>query len=268
MELQGQVKTLAGRGLGLVAVSYDPPETLADFAARRGITFPMLSDWGSSVIRRYDLLNRSVPEDSPQHGIPYPGTFMLDARGIVTARFFEAAYQERNTVSSILVRTGSAGGSVLATQASTAHLDLAASASDRVVAPGTRFSLVLDVTPKAKIHVYAPGAADYQPIALRIDPQPDLIVHPLQYPKSELLFFAPLKETVPVYEKPFRLVQDVTLAASPEAQRRLKDVKTLTITGTVDYQACDDKVCFIPAKVPVSWTLDVRELDRERVKKK
>jgi hypothetical protein len=33
---------------------------------------------------------------------------------------------------------------------------------------------------------------------------------------------------------------------------------TIDLTGTVSYQACDDKVCFVPASVPVSWTVDVR----------
>jgi hypothetical protein len=267
VELQGRVETLRARGLGLAAISYDPPATLADFAARRGITFTMLSDRGSAIIRKYGLLNRQVPAGTSEFGIPYPGTFLLDAHGIVTARFFEPAYQERNTVSSMLVRTAGAEGTVVATEASTAHLALTALASDRVVAPGTRLSLIIEVRPKAKMHVYAPGAASYSPITLTIDPQPDLVVHPLRYPKSQMLFFAPLAETVPVYQEPFRLVQDVTLSASPEAQARLKRVRTLTITGSVHYQACDDKICYIPATVPVSWTLDVRQLDRERVKK-
>jgi hypothetical protein len=267
VELQGHVDELKAQGLGLAAISYDSEATLAEFATRRGITFPMLSDPGSTVIRKYGLLNREVKPDNPVYGIPYPGTFMLDARGRVTARYFEEAYQERNTVTSILVRSGRADGAVLATQATTAHLSLSASASDRVVAPGTRFSLAIDVVPKPKMHVYAPGAKDYQPITLEIAPHQDVIVHALQYPKSEMLFFAPLQELVPVYQKPFRLVQDITLSATADAQARWKDVKTLTITGTVKYQACDDKVCYIPAAVPVSWTLQVRQLDRERVRK-
>ena len=72
------------------------------------------------------------------------------------------------------------------------------------------------------------------------------------YPKSELLFFAPLKETVPVYQKPFRLTRELSVARSVTPGTRL------TLAGAVDYQACDDKVCFIPASVPVGWTITVR----------
>jgi hypothetical protein len=41
----------------------------------------------------------------------------------------------------------------------------------------------------------------------------------------------------------------------------------LTIAGTLDYQACDDKVCLIPQSVPLSWTVELKALDRERAKK-
>jgi hypothetical protein len=33
---------------------------------------------------------------------------------------------------------------------------------------------------------------------------------------------------------------------------------------SIEYQACDDKVCFNPATVPVTWTLTLRPLVRER----
>jgi len=59
-------------------------------------------------------------------------------------------------------------------------------------------------------------------------------------------------DKVPVYEKAFRLVEDV------EIGRGAKAGKTLTLTANVKYQACDDRVCFIPATVPVRWTISVK----------
>jgi len=75
-----------------------------------------------------------------------------------------------------------------------------------------------------------------------------------------------LNEHVPVYQRPFRIVQDVMLDPSREGSAALKDVSTLTITGTFEYQACDDKVCFAPQSIPLSWRIGVKPLDRERVK--
>ena len=87
---------------------------------------------------------------------------------------------------------------------------------------------------------------------------------PTVYPPSEIYFFQPLNERVPVYQKPFRLVQDVLLEATPEAQKALLARESLSLTGTVDYQACDDKICYNPVSVPVSWTLKLKPLIRER----
>jgi DsbC/DsbD-like thiol-disulfide interchange protein len=129
------------------------------------------------------------------------------------------------------------------------YVSLMTSASATTVKPGDRLSLFVDITPNPGIHVYAPGAGSYLPIALTLRPR---AARPLRYPKAELLFFAPLNETVPVYQKPFRLIEDVTVA------RTAKPGATLTWTGTIDYQACDDKVCYLPQSVPVSWTASVR----------
>jgi DsbC/DsbD-like thiol-disulfide interchange protein len=211
------------------------------------------------------LLNESVDPKTSEYGIPYPGTLVLNRRGEVASRFFEESYQDRNTVASVLTKINGGGASPQpATQVSTTHLDLLASASDSVVAPGNRFSVLVDVSPKPGIHVYAPGAHDYKPIAMNVGQQPFIRVHETQYPPSEDFFFAPLNEHVPVFQKPFRLLTDITIDASQQAQAALKGQESLTIRGTVDYQACDDKICFIPASVPVTWTLKLKPLDRER----
>jgi hypothetical protein len=180
----------------------------------------------------------------------------------VTARYFEEAYQERQTLASILVKLGDAGQR--ATSASTAHLDVTAGISATTVAPGHRVTLTLDVRPRRGMHVYAPGNRDYQAIGLRFDPQPHLTFHALQYPAAQDFFFQPLNEHWKVYAHPFRLLQDVTVSASPQAQAALREVKTLTITAALLYQACDDKVCYLPGTVPLSWTVAVRPLDRDR----
>ena len=86
------------------------------------------------------------------------------------------------------------------------------------------------------------------------------------YPKPEIYLFKPLNERVQVYQRPFRIVQDLAVDASPDGQAALKDAKTLTIRGVLTYQACDDKVCFTPQTVPLTWTVAVQGLDRERAK--
>jgi hypothetical protein len=114
------------------------------------------------------------------------------------------------------------------------------------------------------VHVYAPEVEGYKPIGLVIEPRAGLVISEAQYPRSEDYFFAPLKEHVPVYQSPFRIVQDLTIDASRDSQAALKGVSSLTIKGVLNYQACDDKICFSPQSVPLSWTVNLKPLDRER----
>jgi hypothetical protein len=261
VELQRRYEDIKAQGLTLVAISYDAPETLQAFAASRGITFPLISDPGSAIIKRYGLLNETMDPASRFYGVPHPGTFILDRKGVVVSRFFEQAYQERFTTGTILAAQGidlPAG----AMTASTSHLSLTGSISDRVAAPGSRLAVVLNVTPRPTMHLYAPGTHDYQVVQLTIDPQPWLRVQPTAYPPSEIYHFKPLDERVPVYARPFRLTRDVTLLATPEAQKQLAALSSVTITGALEYQACDDRVCFNPARVPVSFTVSLNPLDR------
>ena len=235
-------------------------ETLAAFARAREITFPLLSDKGSEIIRRYGLFNDTVKASSPVYGVPHPGTLVLDRARTVTARYFENDYGERSTAASIIVRQGGAGRGPTVTAAN-AHLSIKAMISDETVAPGSRVTVSVDITPARNIHVYAPGA-DYQVIALELDPHPLLTAHPVQYPKSETYHFKPLNETVPVFQKPFRLTRDVTVAAPREAQKTLAGQKTLVLSGKLQYQACDDTICFRPTSIPLKFELKVKGLDR------
>ena len=136
--------------------------------------------------------------------------------------------------------------------AGTPHLMMATSADISTARPGATVKLFVDVIPDPKVHVYAPGAKDYIPIALAITPRPGVKVGKLAYPKSQDWFFEPLKEHVPVYHVPFRLEQTVTLGPSLKAGERV------TIAGVLNYQACDDAVCFNPVSAPVSWTVTVK----------
>ena len=139
---------------------------------------------------------------------------------------------------------------LLALLAPRQHITLAASASPVSAKAGAKVSLFVDVVPDPGIHVYAPGAKDYQAIAMTIVEQPDVTIGKLVYPKSEMLSFD--GESVPVFQKPFRLIEEITITKSAKPGTKL------TVSGTVNYQACDDKVCFIPASLPVSWTVDVK----------
>ena len=129
------------------------------------------------------------------------------------------------------------------------HATIVASPAGIAAAPGGKLALFVDVTPKANLHVYAPGSKDYIPITVK--PEASLMKFgKVTYPKSELMTFG--DEKVPVFQKPFRLTQDATLDKSA------KPGSTVTVGGTVHFQACDDRVCYPPESVPISWSVMVK----------
>jgi len=145
-----------------------------------------------------------------------------------------------------------------AVRTSTSHLTVDSSISRPSAAPGDRLTLTLDVTPRRTLHVYAPGTHDYQVVGLSIDTHPWLRAGPTKYPPSEKYHFEPLDETVDVYSKAFRLAREVTILDTPDAKKALAGQSSVTIAGQLEYQACDDKVCYSPTKVPVRFTVTLK----------
>lgn len=139
----------------------------------------------------------------------------------------------------------------------TMHLTVNTSVSATTVTAGGKVSLRFDVTPKRTMHVYAPGKHDYQVITVEIDPQPWLKVEQTTYPPSEIYHFKELDEKVETYGKPFTLVQDVTVLTTAEAKKALS-AGPVKLSGRLRYQACDDKVCYAPSRIPVSFDLTAK----------
>ena len=54
------------------------------------------------------------------------------------------------------------------------------------------------------------------------------------------------------------------LEGTSTAQAALRGTESLTIAGSLDYQACDDTVRFTPVSVPRTWTMSLKALITER----
>jgi len=264
VKLAGELEGFRARGLGLAAVSYDSVELLADFATRKSIPFPLLSDPDSTIIERFGLLHPDYPEGHRWHGLPYPGTIVMDAKGIVRAKYFEEGYQPRRTAASVLVLEGDSGAGEQTIQ--TDHFVLRTSVSDGDAYPGNRITLVLDFEMTDGRHAYAPGAAKYRVLNLELERSPRFEPEETVYPEAQTFHFEPLDETVPVFEGRFRLLQDVTLATGKEINAlAASSDATLTLTGTLGYQVCSDKVCFPPDTLALSWSVRLLPMEMERV---
>jgi AhpC/TSA family/Disulphide bond corrector protein DsbC len=257
VELEQQKDAYRREGIGVAALSYDSAGVLKDFAARKGITYPLLSDPDSKVIRAFGILNQNFQPGQPPYGVPFPGMYIINEHGIVRDKFFEQDHIERYTAASILAHDfGTTGG--VKTEIKTPHLTLTSSASDTTVFPGSRITLVLELDMKPGMHVYAPGVTGgYIPIDWKIPESKSWLALPVTYPPSRMLHMPVIDETVPVYADHVRIVRDVTIAQPV-------DPGELMVEGAFRYQACDDATCYIPQTIPLKWTLQVQPLDGTR----
>ena len=247
----------------MAAISYDSQEILKYFADRKKIEFPLLADPDSKTIRAYEVLNAEAIGQNK--GMARPGYFFVDTKGVIREKFFEAKYRDRLTGNNIISKLFPELGSEVTDTVKAPHLQLAMEQSDRTGVPGALITLTAEVQLPPDVHVYAPGTKGYKTINLVIDQVPEMEWRSAIYPRPKVLYLPAIKERVPVFEGTFRIRQDLRISSAADFSNALgADGKAFMITGKLDYQACDSKICFLPESVPVQWQLQVLPLDRQR----
>ncbi len=238
---------------------------LKSFADRQHITYPLLSDKDSMVIRAYDILNETTKPGSPTHGIPYPGVYVVDAQGRVESKYFEDDYQDRVSTADILARQFGEPLDAARGAAETKHLQITTAASNDIARPGLRIALSLDIELKPGMHVYAPGVQGYIPIDWRLDKVgPAAKRHSFEYPPSKMLRLEAIGETVPVYRGHIQIRREITFGQEAVLKPLVTPTGEVIVKGSFRYQACDERKCYVPEDVPLVWRFRYEGLDRQR----
>jgi len=260
--LQSAREKFRQQGVGLAAISYDSEAILGDFTQRHRIEYPLIADPKSEIIRSYGVLNTEATGFTK--GMARPGYFYVTPNDTVKERFFETAYTDRDTAGSLILKLFPELVEGNGREVAAPYIKLTLAQSDEAVIPGSRFTLAAEVALPPDTHVYAPEVKGYKPIQLMIQASPDLRLLPVRYPNAKILFLPAINESVPVYEGTFRLVQDAVVSADRQFIGSVTQSKTITVRGTLLYQACDSEKCYLPQKSAVSWDVRVMPLDRER----
>jgi Thiol:disulfide interchange protein DsbD, N-terminal len=117
----------------------------------------------------------------------------------------------------------------------------------------------VEIELKPKMHVYAPGVeGGYISVDWKVPNSPSWTAQKVQFPPSRKVRLDAIDETVPVYEGRARFVRDLVVGTKAAAG-------SITVEGSFSYQACDDRMCYVPRTVPLKWTFRVDPLDSERV---
>jgi peroxiredoxin len=102
VQLSERSEEFTSKGVEIVTVTYDARDTAKKFHEQRNLTFPLLEDVDSDLIRRLGILNTNIEQGSRFYGIPYPGIFLVDTEGVIRAKFAEKDYRERPELDIIL----------------------------------------------------------------------------------------------------------------------------------------------------------------------
>jgi peroxiredoxin len=263
VELQELAAELAAEQVAIFAISYDSVATLAAFAAKHHITYSLLSDEGSRVIRALGLLNEQIFEHhayygiarvESHYGVPYPGVFVLDQGGRVVDKRFQQSFRERETAvglaESALHLTASRHGAQASVYAGSvgvrAYLD---SPTYRYF---QRLRLALELTIEPDFHIYGQPVPDgYVPLQVEVAPIDGMVVGDACWPTPRQLTIAALDEQFWIYEGTIHGSLSLTFEGARGAGDHV-------IRVSVAFQACSATDCLEPSRVTLE--LSVREM--------
>ena len=252
MELQDNLATLRSRNIEPYAISYDTPETLFAFADKQKITYPLVSDPDSRIIRNFGILNTFVPEDHRWFGIPFPGTYMVDEQGVVFDKSFYANHITRDSVSNMIQEKFEIGdarrGVVQVVETGAARIS--AWLSGNTIRRGQVHTLTVEIQIKDGLHIYGkPLPPGYVSTRLTFEDLEDVRIDDVRYPDPLPVHLEALNETVNVYEG------TVVLKTRIHSNRR----ESYSICAHLEIQACDDQECLLPETVDLKLTLEYRD---------
>ncbi|MEL7157353.1 MAG: redoxin domain-containing protein [Actinomycetota bacterium] len=266
VQLQAVADELAEHGFSLFAISNDTVEILSAFAAEQGITFPLLADADSSVIRSFGIMNQLIEPDEGRsmrwHGIAYPGTYYLDGDGVVADKDFHQHHARRASGVSVLARA--LGRDVAVDESTVTTVDEGEVRIDVGLAdPALRLELIselvvtLDV-PAGK-HLYAAGAPEaFTPLEVEVEGE-GIRLGPPTLPEPDELTMSELGLTVPTHAGRVRVGLPITVTS--EVVRLGHDIgDALELSVVCRFQVCDELACGLPQRVEVAMSVPLDRL--------
>ena len=267
VQLQQVADELEAKGFSLFAISNDPVGTLDEFATEHAITYSLLSDADSAVIKSFGIMNQLIGPDEGRsmrwHGIAYPGTYFLDADGIVTDKDFHQHHARRSSGATVMARA--LGRPVelapyVSADATNDEVVVRVGLSDSALQLEVIATLAVDVEIPDGLHAYAPGApSQFTPLAIEVGGEGLRLGTP-RWPEPESLAMTELGVTVPVLSGTVRVEFPVT--ATSEVVRLGHEIAddSLDIEVSVATQLCDEVACGLPQQLSLTLAAPLKRL--------
>ncbi len=244
-------------------MSYDEPDALEAYAAEYGVTFPLLSDPDSEIIERFGILNTLVEaDDHPWYGIPFPGSYVIDADGIITAKFFEANLAFRANADELL-RAAKGEEVVLAPAAPTSQVTVDVAFDGTILPVGILRDLVVTFRVPEGQHLYGePVPEGTVATSVTLDEIDGLIAREPKLPPTETHTLAGTGEMLHIFEGDVVVRVPITHNGSTRV-RSEEGAQSLQVSGTIRWQACDDDVCHLPKSERFELTIPLQRANAQ-----
>lgn len=243
-------------------------EVISEFSDKQNISYPLLSDIDSEVIRNYGILNDQVsPGDAILYGIPYPGVFICDEAGIVTAKTFHDSYKKRDSPEILLdaalgtIQLDQAAPSTTATSEDV-KITAAMHGGGGSLRQGVIRHLVVQFELSEGLHLYGEPVPDgMRPLNIKVSGPEGLIVEAPEYPPTESLYLESNDLTLQVWSDSFTVRIPIYPVGELVSEVRPLDMDSVNVDLEISYQACDDDTCLLPRTESLSLEVPLDVID-------
>lgn len=244
---------------------------LSEFCEKQDIPYPLLSDIDSRVIGDFGVLNdRIEPGDAFLYGIPYPGVFVCDERGVVVSKFFHDSYKKRDSPE--LLIDAALGRVVLDEGAPSVHggdeevrITAAIHGGKGSIRQGIIRHAIVRFELAEGFHIYGePVPEGMVATSVRVEGPPGLVVQDPVLPRTETLHLSEMDVALEVWSGTVDIAVPFYAVGELASETRPLDMPTATIELTVRYQVCNDQTCLLPRteKLSLELPLDVIDIPR------
>jgi len=207
------------------------------------------------------------PGDLPLYGVPFPGTYVSDEKGVVVQKFFHDSYKKRDSAENLI---DAALGKILATHegpsATGGDQDIRITAAVHggrgTLRQGIIRRLVVRFELRDGLHIYGePVPEGMVATSVHVQGPDGLVVGDPILPPTEPLRLESLDLDLEVWSG----TVDIALPLYPLAQLvsecRPLDRDAVPLEITVRYQACDDSACLAPRTETLQLDVGLEPVD-------
>ena len=227
-----------------------------------------MSDVESEVIRRYGILNTEISEDDAfLYGIPFPGVYVTDEDGLVTAKFFHDTYKKRDSADTLI--DAALGHIEIADDAPSASggddeikLTVAVHGGNASIRQGVIRKLVVRFELGEHLHIYGePVPTGMVATSVTVSGPPGFRTMAPEFPPTKELHLASLGLDLHVYSGLVDIVVPFYADGELASETRPLDVDSVDIEVQVRYQACTNDECLLPRTESFTLNLSLDVVD-------